>query len=103
MDAFDAGHFNVCGCTGPGNPGDQRRWLLATVEVLGQRFHYLAGSKNAQVPVGEQSEHAPAFSVGVVEDNGSRFGDAAKGCCDHAFSLFDLSSGEAVIDFPVEA
>ena len=51
----------------------------------GKRFHNLAGVQNAEVPVGQQGEHAAAFGGGVVQHDGSRVGDAAKGRGDHAF------------------
>ena len=44
VDAFDARHFNVCRGAGPGDPGDERGWLLGSGEVLGQRFNHLAGA-----------------------------------------------------------
>ena len=90
VDAFDARHFNICRGAGTGDPGDERGWLLERGEVLGQGFHNLAGLEDAEVPIGQQGEHAAAFSGGMVEDDGSGIGDAARGRRDHAFGMLDL-------------
>ena len=62
VDAFDARHFNIRRGTGTGDPGDNRGGVLKKCEVLGQGFHHLTGLQDAEVPIGQQGEHAAAFS-----------------------------------------
>ena len=55
------------------------------------------------MPVGQEGEHPAAFSRGVVEDDGSRVGDAARCRSNHTFGQFDLGGCQVVVDLPVKA
>src|ERR1035437_802003 len=103
MYAFDAGHFNVRGGAWPGDVSGQRGRVRTTVEVLRQGLDYLAGAKDAEVPIWQERENAAALGGGVVEDDGSRVCDAVGRRGYDALGLLYFCGRKTAIDFPVEA
>ncbi len=59
--------------------------------------------RDAEVPIGQEGENAPTFRGGVVEDDGSRVGDAAGRRGYDAFGLLNFGGSQAAVELPGEA
>src|ERR1019366_7424984 len=61
MHSLDARHFNIGRGAWAGDIRRECRGFGTTIEILGQRFHYLAGAQDAEMPVRQQSDRAASF------------------------------------------